>query len=101
MIKIQKQQQNAPLTVIRAASGNELTNYEKKKLATIEDNAQQNKIESIKVNGKRAVIDPDTKAAHIELGGLAFKSAITSSELDTDELFFIKCELDESFINQG
>ena len=41
MIKVQKQQQNSPLTVIRAASGNELTNYEKKKLASVEENAQE------------------------------------------------------------
>ena len=96
MIKIQKQQKEGPITVIRAASGNELTNYEKQKLSGIEENAQQNKIEAIKVNGKRAPIDADTKTAQLDLGGLAFKSAITQNDLATDELFFIKCELDES-----
>ena len=106
MIKVQKQQQNNPLTVIRAASGNELTNYEKNKLAGIEERAQQNKIEAIRVNisdtpvaNKRVQIDADTKTAHIDLGSLAFKSAITENELNSNELFFIKCELDESAFN--
>lgn len=96
MIKVQKQQQNSPLTVIRAASGNELTNYEKKKLANIEENAQENKIEVIRVNDKRVTVDQDTKIAQINLGDLAFKSAISSDDLDTETWFFIRCELNES-----
>lgn len=99
MIKIQKQQ-NAPITVIRAASGNELSNYEKNKLATVEEYAQENKIEVIKVNGKRASVDPETKAAQIELGTLAFRSTITESDLASNELFFIKCELDDSLLTK-
>ena len=96
MIKIQKQQQqNAPLTVIRAASGNELTNYEKKKLASVEENAQENKVEAIRVNGTRATIDPDTKVADIQLGSLVFKNTITQEDFDPNEYFFIRCELDE------
>jgi hypothetical protein len=94
MIKVQKQQKNNPITVIRAASGNELSNYEKQKLANIEENAQQNKIEAIRINGQRAQVDSETKVAQINLGELAFKSSITQDELDTDEVFFIKCELD-------
>lgn len=93
MINIQKKQ-NAPVTVIRAASGNELTNYEKNKLASIDHGAQQNKIEVIKVNGKRVPLDTDTKVAQIDLGQLAFKNTITPAEFDSNELFFIKCELD-------
>ena len=97
MIKVQKpQQKNNPITVIRAASGNELTNYEKKKLASIEENAQENTIEAIRVNGKRAVVDPETKVAQINLGDLAFRSTVSPSDLDNGELFFIRCELDES-----
>lgn len=95
MIKIQKQQQSGPITVVRAASGNELTNYEKKKLASIEEQAQQNKIEIIRVNGERAVVDSNTKTVNINLGDLAFKNAITSEDFDTNEYFFIKCELDD------
>ena len=95
MLKIQKQTVDAkPITVIRAASGNELSNYEKQKLASIEEAAQQNKIEAIKVNGKRAAIDPDTKVASINVGDLAFKSVVTPNDLDTNELFFIRCSLD-------
>ena len=93
MIKIQTQETN-PITVIRAASGNELTDYEKKKLATIEEQAQQNKIEAIRVNGNRVSIDPDTKVAQINVGDLAFKSAVSPSDINTGELFFIRCSLD-------
>ena len=96
MITVQKQKKtdNSPLTVIRAASGNELTNYEKNKLANIEENAQQNKIESIKINGKRVPVDSETKVADISLGSMAFKSSVTPDAVDTNELFFIRCELD-------
>ena len=93
MIKIQKQQ-NTPITVIRTATCNELTEYEKKKLAGIEENAQQNKIETIKIDGHRAQIDKDTKTATINLGlgDLAFRN-VAPHELDTADLIFIKCEL--------
>lgn len=93
MIKIQKQQ-NAQTSVIRSASERELSNYEKNKLASIEDNAQQNKLEVIRVNGNRVPIDSDTKTANIKVGDLAFKSVITSNDLDKNELFFIRCSLD-------
>ena len=46
MIEIRKPNKK-PIVVIRAATGNELSNYEKRKLANIEDNAQENKIEVI------------------------------------------------------
>ena len=95
MIKVQKQQQNNPVTVIRAASGNELTNYEKKKLASVEENAQENKVEVIRVNGTRIPIDTATKIADINLGTLSFKNTIAPEDLDSNEYFFIRCELDE------
>ena len=98
MITVQKQQQNNPMTVIRAATGNELTNYEKKKLASIEENAQENKIEIIRINGARVPIDQDTKTADIRLGTLSFKNTITQEDFDPNEYFFIRCELDETTI---
>jgi hypothetical protein len=93
MIKVQ-QKQSTPVSVIRAASERELADYEKNKLATIEENAQQNKLEVIRLNGARIPIDPDTKTANIKVGDLAFKSAVTSSDIDNNELFFIRCALD-------
>lgn len=85
-----------PIVVIRAATGNELSNYEKRKLANIEDNAQENKIEVIRVNDQRLQVDPINKEVRIDLGNLAFKSKITPGDMSADELFFIKCELDET-----
>lgn len=83
-----------PIVVIRAATGNELSNYEKRKLANIEDNAQENKIEVIRVNDQKLQIDPINKEVRIDLGNLAFKSKVAPADLSADELFFIKCELD-------
>jgi hypothetical protein len=85
-----------PIVVIRAATGNELSNYEKHKLANIEDNAQENKIEVIKVNNQRLQIDTMEKAVNISLGELAFKNKITTNELSDEELFFISCELENN-----
>lgn len=100
MLEIYKQNNNQPMTVIRAATGNELSEYEKRKLATVEENAQENKIEVIRVNNKRLYVDPAKKEVKIELGDLAFKSKIKSEDFNSDELFFIKCELnDEDLLN--
>lgn len=85
-----------PIVVIRAATGNELSNYEKHKLANIEENAQENKIEVIKVNNQQLQIDSVNKEVNINLGELAFKNKVTPNELSADELFFIKCELDNN-----
>jgi hypothetical protein len=109
MIKIQKQQNSsaaqqnfqsvkqntttAANAAIRAASASELTKYEKDKLSSIEDRAQQNKIECFRINGNRVPIDSN-KTVNIDMGKLAFKSAVTSDDIDSSELFFIKCELD-------
>ena len=95
MIEIRKSTQK-PIVVIRAATGNELSNYEKRKLANIEDNAQENKIEVIRVNNQRLNIDPRDQEVRIDLGNLAFMNKITPDELSSEDLFFIKCELDES-----
>ena len=95
MIEIRKPARK-PIVVIRAATSNELSNYEKRKLANIEDNAQENKIEVIKVNDQRLQIDPLNKEVRIDLGNLAFKSKVTPEDISSDELFFIKCELDDT-----
>ena len=84
-----------PIVVIRAATGNELSNYEKRKLANIEDNAQENKIEVIRVNNQKLQIDPINKEVKIDLGNLAFKSKVTPGDISANELFFIKCELED------
>lgn len=93
MIKVQ-QKQSTPVSVIRTASERELSDYEKTKLASIEDKAQQNKLEVIRLNGERVPIDTNTKTADIKVGNLAFKSVVTSKDIDNNELFFIRCSLD-------
>ena len=95
MFKVRRQQNN-PITIIRAASGHELSNYEKWKLASIEEGAQQNRIDAIKINNQRVPIDKDTKTAQITLGDLAFKDFICPDDLSTLDCFVINCEIDES-----
>jgi hypothetical protein len=87
-----------PVTVIRAATCTELSNYEKQKLATIEEYAQENRIEIIKLNDKRLQVDSNSKEVKIELGDLAFKQKIANDDISSNDLFFIKCELDETMI---
>ena len=95
MFDVRKPKQKQ-VVVIRAATGNELSNYEKHKLTSVEAGAQENKIEVIKVNGQRLKVDPLNKEVKIDLGDLAFKQKVTPADLSRDELFFIKCSLDES-----
>jgi hypothetical protein len=94
MVTLQKRQDSQQATLIRAASSKELSDYEKNKLASVEDGAQQNKLDGIRINGNRVPIDKNTKIANINVGDLAFKSAVTSNDIDNNELFFIKCSLD-------
>jgi predicted metalloprotease with PDZ domain len=98
MFDVRKPNQK-PIVVIRTATGNELSNYEKRKLANIEPNAQENKIEVIKVNNQTLQVDPINKEVKIDLGNRAFKNKITRDDISPDELFFIKCELDENDLN--
>lgn len=100
MIEIRKPVPTSAV-VIRPATGSELSNYEKSKLAGIENNAQKNKIESIKVNGKRLPINTDNKEVNINLGSLAFKDKVTSSDLSVEECFFIKCSLDDTVLGES
>ena len=83
------------MVVIRAATGNELSNYEKNKLANIEENAQRNKLETITINGERVPINAANKEANIELGDLAFKTKVTADDIASDDIIFIRCELDK------
>lgn len=98
MIEIHKQS-NKPIAIVRTATGNELSDYEKKKLASVEEGAQKNKIEAVCLNNKRLYIDPVKK--ELNLGNYAFKNKITSADLDSDEFFFISCELSESESDLG
>ena len=87
-----------PIVVIRAASGHELSEYAKRKLATIEDNAQENKIEiiSVKVNDQKQRLQIEGKEVCIDLGELAFNNVVTPRDISDEELFFIQCALNEA-----
>jgi predicted metalloprotease with PDZ domain len=100
MIEIKRPTQKQ-IVVIRSATGNELSNYEKRKLAGIESGAQVNTIEVIKINGQRLQIDKLNKEVNIDLGVLADKDAVTPKEISPDELFFIKCTLEEDLGTKG
>lgn len=95
MFEVQKPKQK-PIVVIRAATGNELSAYEKRKLTGMEERAQENRIEVIKVNNQPLKIDPLNKEVKIELGDMAFKHKVKPADLSSEELFFIKCELDSN-----
>ena len=93
MFEVKKSEQK-PLVIIRSASGHELSLYEKRKLANIEENAQKNVIESIRVNNTRLPIDPLNKEVVLNLGELSNKNNIGPQDISDSELFMIKCELD-------
>ena len=97
MFEVKKPEQK-PIVVIRTATENELSLYEKNKLANIEENAQENKIEvvSLNIDGTKQQIKPINKEIEVKLGSLALKSAVTSAEISKDDLFIIECELDQS-----
>lgn len=99
MFDVHKPKQK-PVVVIRAATGNELSNYEKRKLATVEENAQENIIEVIKLNNEVLPVDPINKEVQINLGELATKSKITDTEISDKDLFFISCELSASDLEE-
>ena len=96
MFEINRTKQE-PMVVIRAATGNELSNYEKNKLANIEANAQENVIETILINGQR--VEPSNKEVNIELGELAFKKEVMCSDISSEDTFFITCELEDTAFN--
>ena len=91
-----KRPEEKPIVVIRTASPQELSNYEKWKLENVEEGAQVNKLEMIRVETstkKEALVSIDNKTATIELGELALKDKITAKEISTEELFLIECAL--------
>ena len=94
MIEIKRTEQK-PIVLIRAASAYELSKYEKNKLASIEPNAQENKLEAISINGNRLPIDPETKEININLEHVVLKDTIIPEHLSTEELFHIKCDLND------
>ena len=97
MFDVHKPKQK-PIVVIRAASAAELSEYEKYKLASIEQNAQENKIEIVSLNvaGNKQRIEPLNKEVQIDLGKLALKSEGPPEDISEEDLFIIKCELDQN-----
>jgi hypothetical protein len=87
-----------PIVVIRTATPHELSSYEKWKLENIEEGAQINKLEMIKVvtpSNKEAFASIENKTARLELGELALKTKITSEDISPEELFLIECALED------
>jgi hypothetical protein len=85
-----------PIVVIRPATPLELSKYEKWKLDSIEEGAQVNKLEMIRVEtpSKKEVFSSiENKTANIELGELALKNKIISEDISPEELFLIECSL--------
>ncbi len=92
-----KRPEEKPIIVIRTATPHELSNYEKWKLENIEEGAQVNKLEMIRVatpSKKEVFASIENKTAKIELGELALKNRITPEEISPEELFLIECSLD-------
>ena len=98
MIKL-KQPEEKKIVVIRTATAQEFSNYEKWKLEGIDPGAQVNKLEAIKVttpSRKVANVEINDKVAKIELGELALKNKITAEDISPEELFIIECALKDS-----
>lgn len=86
-----------PITIIRAATAHELADYEKRKLENIEEGAQVNKLEMVRVetpSKKESFASIENKVAKLELGELALKNQITPDEVSLEDLFLIECSLD-------
>ena len=86
------------IIVIRTATPKELSNYEKWKLRNVEEGAQVNKFETIKIetpSKKEAFCTIENKVAKIELGDLALKDRITPEEISPEDLFLIECALQD------
>lgn len=93
-----KRPEEKPVIVIRAATPQEFSNYEKWKLGNIEEGAQVNKLEMIKVetpSKKEVFASVDNKIAKIELGELSLKSKVAPEDISPKELFIIECALED------
>jgi hypothetical protein len=91
-----KKREEKPIVVIRTATPHELSKYEKWKLENIEEGAQVNKLEMVRVmtpSKKEAFASIENKTAQIELGELALKNRITPEDISPEELFLIECAL--------
>lgn len=96
-----KRPEEKPIIVIRTATPHELSNYEKWKLESIEEGAQVNKLEMIRVetpSKKEAFASIENKTAKIELGELALKDRVTPEELSLEDLFLIECALQDELV---
>ena len=104
-------QQQKNWSPIRTASKIELENFERRKISTVDTKARVKaepvevvecldtaNIASIRINGNKLRVEPYSNEVKIDLGNLAFKSAISPAELSKDEFFFINCELDENVL---
>jgi hypothetical protein len=94
-----KRPEEKPIVVIRTATPHELSAYEKWKIESIEEGAQVNKLEMIRVetpSKKEAYASIENKTAKIELGELALKSRITPDDVSSEELFVIECTLQDN-----
>lgn len=88
-----------PIVVIRTATPQELSDYEKWKIKNIEEGAQVNKIEAVRImtsSNKEVFASIDDKIATIELGDIALKSKVAPEDLSPEELFLIECSLEDS-----
>ncbi len=84
-----KRHEEKPVVVIRAATPHELSNYEKWKIENIEEGAQVNKLETIRIetpSKKEVYASIENKQATIELGELALKDKISAEDIVSEEL---------------
>jgi hypothetical protein len=92
-----KRPEEKPVVVIRTATPHELSAYEKWKLESIEEGAQVNKLEMIRVetpSKKEVFASIENKTAKIELGDLALKNKVAPEDISAEELFIIECALE-------
>ncbi len=97
MFEVKRSAKNS-IIGIRTATPKELSNYEKWKLQNVEEGAQVNKLETIRLetpSKKEAFVSIENKTARIELGELALKNRITPEEISPDDLFLIECALQD------
>lgn len=79
-----------PITVIRTASGNELAEYEKRKVALT---IQEPVVEVVRANDILLPADRLKEEAKIKLQGTVKRDNIISSDI-ADDTCWIKCELE-------
>ena len=85
--------EKTPVVLIRAASGFELSAADRRKLDSIEENAQENTIEAISLNGDLLQINHETKEVAITLNDLALPgNKITPDDFSDEHTFIFSCE---------